>query len=73
MADETKNTGMISDLFIAVGNLFQGMADTVVNGVSTAVQLVESLGKTSISIVEGVAKAAAQILEGVTSAITPKK
>jgi chlorosome envelope protein B len=73
MANESANTGVFSDLFNAVGILLQGVADTVSNGICSAAQLVETLGKTSVSIVEGVVNAATQVLEGLSSAIAPKK
>jgi chlorosome envelope protein F len=75
MANE--NNGVFSDLFNAVGVPVQNVADTLVNGVSSATSLVQTVTNLFGSIISGAANLAIQIIQGVatgiTSAIAPKK
>ncbi|NTV17366.1 MAG: hypothetical protein HGB09_07985 [Chlorobiaceae bacterium] len=75
MANE--NNGVFSDLFNAVGALAQNLADTLVNGVSSATSIVQTCTDLCASIVTNTANTAIQIIQSVTtsisSAITPKK
>jgi chlorosome envelope protein F len=75
MANE--NNGVFSDLFNAVGTLAQNIADTLVNGVSSATTLVQTCTNLCATIVTSTANTAIQIIQsvttGISSAITPKK
>jgi chlorosome envelope protein F len=75
MANE--NNGVFSDLFNAVGALAQNLADTLVNGVSTATSLIQTCTDLCVNIVNSTANTAIQIIQnvstGISSAITPKK
>jgi chlorosome envelope protein F len=75
MANE--NGGVFSDLFNAVGALAQNLADTLVNGVSSAGSLIQTCTDLCVNIVSSTANTAIQIIQsvstGISSAITPKK
>ena len=75
MANE--NSGVFSDLFNAVGALAQNLADTLVNGVSSATSLIQTCTDLCVNIVNSTANTAIQIIQnvstGISSAITPKK
>ncbi len=75
MANE--NNGVFSDLFNAVGVPVQNVADTVVNGVSSATSIVESCTNLCGTIISTLANTAIQLIQGVadgiTTALAPKK
>jgi chlorosome envelope protein F len=75
MANENK--GVFSDLFIAIGNPVQNVADAVGNGFNTATSIAESCLNLCGTLVTSTANTATEIIQGVataiTSAITPKK
>ncbi|NTW70266.1 MAG: hypothetical protein HGB23_10560 [Chlorobiaceae bacterium] len=75
MANE--NGGVFSDLFNAFGALAQSLADTLVNGVSSASSVVQSCSELCITIVTNTANTALELIQnitnGISSAITPKK
>ncbi|MEI6757677.1 MAG: hypothetical protein WCK85_07475 [Chlorobium sp.] len=77
MANEENNGGVFLDLFIAVGNLLQNVADTLANGVTSAGSIVQSCTNLCATIVSNAANTASQLLQGVataiTSATTPKQ
>ena len=75
MANE--NGGVFSDLFIAFGALAQSIADTLVNGVSSASTVVQSCSELCVTLLTNTANTALQLIQnvtdGISSAITPKK
>ncbi|MEI8187019.1 MAG: hypothetical protein WCG19_10015 [Chlorobiaceae bacterium] len=71
------NNGIFSDLFIAIGQPIQNVADAVGNGCNAAISVAESGVNLCTTIVTSTANTANQLIQGVingiTSAITPKK
>ncbi|MEI6691252.1 MAG: hypothetical protein WCL43_00870 [Chlorobium sp.] len=71
------NNGIFSDLFIAVGNPIQNVADTLGEGFNVATSIAQSCVNLCATIVTSTANAAIQLIQsvvtGITSAITPKK
>ncbi len=71
------NNGVFQDLFNAVGNPVQNLADSVGEGVTSATSLVQTCVNLCGTIVTGTANTAVQVLQsvasGISSAITPKQ
>ncbi len=75
MANE--NNGVFTDLFIAVANPIQNLADTLGNGANSATSIVQSCINLCSTIITSMANTAIQLIQGVatavTSAINPKQ
>ena len=67
MAD---NNGVFSDLFNAIGTPVQNVADTVGNGVNSALSIAESCTNLCATLLTSSVNTANQLIQGVASAVT---
>ncbi len=71
------NNGVFSDLFTAVGNTTQDVADNVVNGATNVTNAAGEYANLGVSIATGAAtstlKLVQDVLSGISSALKPKQ
>ncbi|EAT59539.1 chlorosome envelope protein B [Chlorobium sp. BLA1] len=66
-------SGAISNLLDTVGKLGQQQIEILNNGIKTATQLIEPLGKTATDLVGNLLNTFNQVLQNISAAIAPKK
>jgi len=66
-------SGAISNLLDTVGKLGQQQIEILNNGIKTATQLNEPLGKTATDLVGNLLNTFNQVLQNISAAIAPKK
>jgi chlorosome envelope protein F len=71
------NTGVFSDLFNAVGNTTQDVADNVINGATNVTNAAQEYANLGVSIATGAAtstlKLVQDVLSGISSALNTKQ
>ncbi|WP_076789817.1 chlorosome envelope protein B [Chlorobium sp. KB01] len=66
-------SGAISNLLDTVGKLGQQQIEILNNGIKTATQLIEPLGKTATDLAGNLLNTFNQVLQNISAAIAPKK
>jgi chlorosome envelope protein B len=75
MSNGTSNdvSGAISNLLDTLGKLAQQQVEMLNNGIKTASQLIEPLGKTATDLAGNLIGTLNQVLQNVSAAFAPKK
>jgi chlorosome envelope protein B len=75
MSNGTSNdlSGAISNLMETLGKLGQQQVEMINNGIKTASQMIEPLGKTSTDLMGNILNGVNQVLQSVSAATAPKK
>ncbi len=73
MANENNPAGAVNELVEVVAKAAKQQADVLNNAISSAVQLIEPLGKAVVTLLSTVTGAAAQVFQSIADAIGPKQ